>query len=156
MRVHFSHVRIHRILLLCLGLGAAMNGAARAAAPIDDPMSDDPEVERRLLQLPEGFDIQLYASEPAIINPVTMNFDAQGRLYVLCLPGYPQVLPNQEARDFITVLDPPDEDGHAKSSHTFAKGLHVPTGLIPGDGGVYLGQSDSLLHLKDTDGDGVA
>ena len=83
-------------------------GFVRGAQAADDPTSDDPKVERRLLQLPKGFEIQLYASEPEVINPVTMNFDTRGRLWVLCLPGYPHVLPDQQPRDFITVLDPPD------------------------------------------------
>src|SRR5207244_6031222 len=38
----------------------------------------------------------------------------------------------------------------------FADGLLIPTGLEPGDGGVYVAQSTELLHLKDTDGDGKA
>jgi putative heme-binding domain-containing protein len=139
-------------LLIC----TAITRSGPATAPVDDPMSDDPAVERRLLKLAEGFDIQLYASEPDIINPVTMNFDPQGRLWVLCLPSYPQVLPGQEPRDFITVLDPPDETGHAAKTHTFATGLSVPTGMIPGDGGAYVGQADMLFHLKDIDGDGKA
>jgi putative heme-binding domain-containing protein len=126
------------------------------AHAVEDATSNDPAVERRLLELPEGFDIQLYASEPTVINPVAMNFDAQGRLWVLSLPGYPHLLPGQEPRDFITVLDPPDENGRARGSHVFATGLSVPTGMVPGDGGVYVGETDSLLHLKDTDGDGKA
>src|SRR3954471_22080627 len=111
--------------------------AAADAAAADDPMSDDPAVERRLLQVPEGFDIQLYASEPTVINPVTMNFDSRGRLWVLCLPGYPQVLPGQEPRDYIVVIDAPDAEGRPGKSHVFASGLMVPTGMIPGDGGAY-------------------
>src|SRR6185436_12275504 len=34
--------------------------------------------------------------------------------------------------------------------------LLIPSGVEPGDGGVYVGQSTELLHFKDTDGDGVA
>jgi putative heme-binding domain-containing protein len=152
------NIRPLRQSLLCLlgVVACATFTRAQTTAAADDPMSDDPAVERRLLQLPDGFDIQLYASEPAIINPVTINFDAQGRLWALCLPGYPHVLPGQESRDFITVLDRATETGQAAGSHTFATGLSVPTGMIPGDGGVYVGQADSLLHLKDTDGDGKA
>ncbi len=146
-----------RRLVVSLALVLACAAQARAAKPKSlDPMSDDPEVERQLLQLPEGFEIQLYASEPTVINPVTISFDPQGRLWALCLPSYPQVLPGQEPRDFITVIDPPDASGHPGKSHTFATGLSVPTGMVPGDGGAYVGQADSLLHLKDTDGDGKA
>ena len=38
----------------------------------------------------------------------------------------------------------------------FAGGLLIPTGIEPGDGGVYVANSTELLHLKDTDGDGKA
>src|SRR5262249_8692342 len=34
--------------------------------------------------------------------------------------------------------------------------LLIPTGIEPGDGGVYVGNSTDLLHLSDTDGDGKA
>ena len=37
-------------------------------------MSDDPEVERkRPVVLPPGFELQLVASEPAVINPVRIQ-----------------------------------------------------------------------------------
>ena len=35
----------------------------------------------------------------------------------------------------------------------FADGLHLPTGLELGDGGVYVAQQPNLMFLKDTDGD---
>ncbi|MEM8735899.1 MAG: HEAT repeat domain-containing protein, partial [Planctomycetota bacterium] len=47
-------------------------------------------------------------------------------------------------------------DGKAHSSTDFADGLLIPTGIAPGDGGVYVAQSTDLLFLKDTDGDGKA
>ncbi|HZZ44156.1 MAG TPA: PVC-type heme-binding CxxCH protein [Tepidisphaeraceae bacterium] len=125
---------------------------ARHVIAADDPMSDDPEVERRLLQLPEGFDIQLYASEPDVINPITMNFDSTGRMWVLCLPRYPQMLAGQKPIDYITILGKPDKNGHAESSHVFVSGLTIPTGMVPGDGGVYVGEGDSLIYFKDNNG----
>src|SRR4029077_10204258 len=35
-------------------------------------------------------------------------------------------------------------------------GLLIPTGIEPGNGGVYVGQSTELLFFKDNDGDGKA
>ena len=119
-------------------------------------MSDDPEVERQLLSLPAGFEIQLVASEPAVINPVQINFDPAGRLWVLCIPRYPQLLPGQSPEDFVAVLEDIDATGKAKKTSVFADKLTVPTGMAPGDGGVYIGQADTLLHLKDTKGTGKA
>jgi putative heme-binding domain-containing protein len=117
---------------------------------------DDPETERRQMDLPPGFEIQLVAAEPTVINPVAMNFDAQGRLWVACAPRYPQVLPGQEPADFVLVLDDFASTGKAQSARIFADGLTMPTGLAPGDGGVYVGQGDALWQLRDRTGRGTA
>jgi putative heme-binding domain-containing protein len=119
-------------------------------------MSDDPAVEKQLLSLPPGFELQLVASEPAVINPVQINFDPAGRLWVLCIPRYPQLLPGQSPEDFVAVLDDIGPDGKAKKTSVFVDKLTVPTGMAPGDGGVYIGQAESLLHFKDTKGTGKA
>jgi putative heme-binding domain-containing protein len=137
---------------------AAMGAAAQQPVSVKpgEDMSDDPEAERRLTDLPAGFEMQLVAAEPAVINPISMNFDPQGRLWVACAPRYPQLLPGQEPADFIVVLDNLDPRGKARWAHVFADGLTVPTGLAPGDGGVYVGQADSLVHLRDSKGTGKA
>src|SRR5579883_2704617 len=88
--------------------------AALTAAPPREDMSDDPAVEKRLLMLSEGFEIQLVASEPDVINPVQINFDPQGRLWVLCIPRYPQLLPGQDPRDYVLVLEDFAPDGQAR------------------------------------------
>src|SRR5688572_5595386 len=120
-------------------------------------MSDDPKVERSLFVLPDDFDIQLVAAEPTVVNPVQIQFDARGRLWALCIPRYPQLLPGQDPRDYVVVLEDFDKQtGKARKSTVFAGKLTIPTGLAPGDGGVYVGEADKLLHFKDTDGDGKA
>ena len=47
-------------------------------------------------------------------------------------------------------------DGKADKSTIFAEGLLTPTGILPGDGGVYVANSTEILHFMDTDGDGKA
>jgi putative heme-binding domain-containing protein len=126
--------------------------AAREASAV----LNDPETERQQMELPPGFEIQLVASEPAVINPIAMNFDPAGRLWVACAPRYPQVLPGQEPADYILVLGDFAPSGKARSVRVFADHLTLPTGLAPGDGGVYVGQGDSLWHLRDTTGHGTA
>jgi hypothetical protein len=110
-------LKIFAFVLTALALGFHV----RSAAAADDPMSDDPAVEKRLLQLPDGFDIQLYASEPDVINPITISFDASGCCWALCLPRYPQMLAGQAPTDYITILGKPDANGHATSSEVFVK-----------------------------------
>ena len=124
-----------------------------AAQKLDD-MSDDPEVARKLMQLPEGFEVQFVAGEPTVVNPIQINFDSRGRLYVLCVPPYPQILPGQTPSDYVVMLDDFDKTGKACRSRIVVDGLMVPTGMIPGDGGVYVGQAESLLHFREPKGDG--
>jgi putative heme-binding domain-containing protein len=121
-----------------------------------DPKSDDPEVERKLLQIPPEFEIQLFASDPLVKRPIAMNFDPQGRLWVLCVPRYPQILPGEESDGYVLVLEDREGKGRADTSHVFLSGLGVATGLIPGDGGAYLCEGERLYHYKDTRGTGTA
>jgi putative heme-binding domain-containing protein len=134
----------------------SLAGRVRAQGKVSNDLSDDPDVERQLMQLPEGFEIQLVASEPTIVNPLGMNFDANGRLWVLCAPRYPQVLPGQEPKDYVVVLEDFAADGRARKPSVFVDGLTVPTGIMPGDRGVYIGQGETLLHFRDTKRTGKA
>ena len=101
-------------------------------------------------------EIKLWAQNPLMAKPIQMNFDAEGRLWVVSSSIYPQIKPGQEATDTVLVLEDTDRDGVAETSRVFAEGLLIPTGVEPGDGGVYVGQSTELLHFSDTDGDGRA
>ena len=103
-----------------------------------------------------GFEVNLFAENPQLAKPIQMNFDPQGRLWIASSSVYPQIQPGQEANDKILVVEDTDGDGKADRSTVFAEGLLIPTGVAPGDGGVYVGQSTELLHFKDTDGDGKA
>jgi putative heme-binding domain-containing protein len=114
-----------------------------------------------LLPVPEfetapGLEVTLFAENPLLAKPIQMNFDPQGRLWVASSSVYPQIQPGQKADDKILILEDTDGDGKAETSTVFADGLLIPTGVEPGNGGAYVGQSTELLHLADTDGDGKA
>lgn len=118
-----------------------------------------PEAEQKTFSLPEGYEINLFASEvefPELENPVQMAFDAKGRLWVTTMESYPMYLPGTPPDDKILILEDTDNDGAADKSITFADGLHVPTGVEIGDGGAYVAQQPNLMFLKDTDGDDKA
>ncbi len=132
---------------------AAPGWAQRDLREIPDT---DPEVERRSFQVPEGMEVELFASEPLIAKPVQMNWDERGRLWVVSSRLYPQISPGREADDEIVVLEDTDGDGKADLRTVFADGLLIPTGVMPGDGGAYVANSTEILFLRDTDGDGAA
>ncbi|PQO35719.1 sorbosone dehydrogenase [Blastopirellula marina] len=141
------------ITLLLLLIAPAVLFAQRDLKVIPDT---DPAAEQRSFTVAEGFEVNLFASEPMIASPIQINFDAQGRLWVASSSVYPQIEPGQVADDKILMLEDTDGDGAADKSTVFADGLLIPTGVLPGDGGVYVANSTELLHMKDTDGDGKA
>jgi glucose/arabinose dehydrogenase/lysophospholipase L1-like esterase len=115
-----------------------------------------PAEERLSFTLPDGYAINLFASEvefPDLEDPVAMTFDAKGRLWVTTMPSYPMYLPGKKPNDKVLILEDIDQDGKADRCSTFADGLHVPTGIELGDGGVYVSQMPNLMFLKDTNGD---
>ena len=116
----------------------------------------DPELELKSFQVAEGFEVNLYASDPLIAKPIHMNFDADGRLWIASSEVYPHIKPGQKANDKLVVLEDRDGNGTAEVTRVFADGLLIPTGVVPGNGGVYVANSTELLHLRDSDGDGKA
>ncbi len=116
-----------------------------------------PEETQKKFQVPPGFEVRLFASEPEVVNPVAMTWDDRGRLWVLELYEYPKGAPKgQKGRDRIKVLEDVDGDGRADRVTVFADGFSLATGLAVGNGGVYLGAAPNFYFLKDTDGDDKA
>jgi putative heme-binding domain-containing protein len=121
-----------------------------------DPAPPDPEIERKSFKLAEGFEVNLFAADPLIAKPIQMNFDARGRLWISTSSIYPMVVPGEIPNDKIVILEDTHGDGKADKSTVFADGLHIPTGIEPGDGGCYVANSTELLHLLDSNGSGRA
>lgn len=141
-----------RLALILLGsIGLAAN--ASQPTSLADLPDAHPEAELKAFVVPEGFEVNLFAAEPLIQKPVQMNWDAQGRLWVVSSTTYPHIKPGEEAKDQVVVLEDTDADGKADKSTTFAEGLHIPTALAPGDGGLYVANSTEVLFLKDANGD---
>ncbi|AKP53399.1 PVC-type heme-binding CxxCH protein [Cyclobacterium amurskyense] len=135
----------------------SVNGTiANAQNALRDIPSTDPQVQMDRFQVADGFEVNLFATDPMVVKPIQMNWDAQGRLWVVSSTIYPHLRPGETANDKILVIEDTDRDGIADKSTVFAEGLFTPTGLLPGDGGVYVANSTEILHLKDTDGDGKA
>ena len=120
------------------------------------------DVERAidLFELPDGFEIDLFASEsefPELRNPVQMSFDNRGRLWVAVAPSYPHWRPGDDKPDDkLLIFEDADRDGRADSVSVFADGLHLPFGFELAPEGVYLAQQPNLVLLADDDGDGRA
>ncbi len=105
----------------------------------------------------KGFKIELYADEsrfPQLVNPVQMQFDTKGRLWVAAWQTYPKWEPGKPMNDSLLIFED-DGNGHAKSVKEFAK-VQNPLGFEFWNNGVIVTRQSELLHLKDTDGDDKA
>ncbi len=126
--------------------------------PDPEKLHGDPSADIRSelssFEVPEGFEVNLFASEVhGLTSPLNLRWDPAGRMYVTVTTTYPHVFPGDVPNDKVIVLEDLDQDGVADKSTVFADGLNIPTGIEWGDGGVYVGQNSELLFLKDQDGD---
>jgi putative membrane-bound dehydrogenase-like protein len=121
-----------------------------------DPLS--PEESKKLIQVPQGFELELFASEPDIVNPISMEWDEKGRLWVLETVDYPNTVREEEGigDDRLTICEDTNGDGKADKFTVFAENLNIPTSFAFADGGVIISQAPVFLFLKDTDGDDKA
>ena len=107
------------------------------------------------MTVPEGFSVELVASEPDIVNPVSMTIDERGRFWITESFEYPRRTPGP-GKDRVKILEDTDADGKADKFSVFMEGLNIPSGIAVGHGGVWIANSPDILFVQDTDGDGKA
>jgi hypothetical protein len=108
--------------------------------------------------LNDSYKLEQVASEPNIVTPIGLAFDAKGRLLVVESHTHqrPKDYPGP-AGDRIRMLADSDGDGRLDRWTTFAEGFHNAMNiLVRPDGAVYVVTRQDLQLLRDTDGDGVA
>lgn len=115
-----------------------------------------PEESMKLVQIPVGFELELFASEPMIINPISMTWDVRGRLFVIETTDYPNEIRKEGGDDKIKILEDTDGDGKADKVTIFADKLNIPTSITAINGGMLISMAPDFVFLKDTDGDDVA
>ena len=105
------------------------------------------------MTVPDGFTVELVASEPDIVNPVAMTFDERGRIWITESLEYPRASAGP-GRDRIKILEDTHGDGKFDKITIFADGLNIPSGIALGYGGVWVANSPDILFLQDTEGQG--
>jgi putative membrane-bound dehydrogenase-like protein len=138
----------------------------------------NPRDTLKQLKVPEGLELQLVASEPAIRQPVCLNFDERGRLWVVQYLQYPfpaglKIVKYDEhlravfdkvpppppnhfpGADKITILEDEDRDGYFEKTRDFVTGLNIATSALPGRGGVWVMNPPYLLFYPDKNHDDV-
>lgn len=113
-----------------------------------------------------GFRMDLLAAEPLVTDPVAIEYDPDGRAFVVEMSDYPYTDKStdkaftERTTDLplgkVRLLEDVDGDGKFDRSTIFARELSWPTGIALWRGGCFVAATPDIWYLKDTDGDGVA
>jgi mono/diheme cytochrome c family protein/glucose/arabinose dehydrogenase len=148
----------------CFSIAAAAGALAYQSAQWPPPLqkvSDEspvlsPEESMKTIVLPPGYKLELVASEPMIQEPVVIDWDADGRLWVVEMPGYMEDMPattEREPSGRVSVLEDTNNDGKMDRKTVFMDRLVLPRSLKVLDRGVLIAEPPNLWLARDTDGD---
>ncbi len=113
----------------------------------------DTEAIISTFEIAEGFQIELMAVEPLISDPVAIEIDEKGRMYVVEMHGYPL---DKSGTGNVKLLTDTNGDGTMDHSETFASDLKFPTGVLRWKKGILVTDPPNVLYFEDTNGDGKA
>jgi mono/diheme cytochrome c family protein len=107
-------------------------------------------------EVPEGYQLEVVAAEPLIQAPVAIDFDHQGRLWVVELQGYMtnlDALHETDPTGRIVILSDRDEDGRMDHSQVFLDSLVLPRAIRLIEGGLLYAEPPNLwwVEVSDTD-----
>jgi putative membrane-bound dehydrogenase-like protein len=141
-------------LVLFMAVGSIRSGGSLDDASVAGPLS--PQAELATFRLPKGFRAELVACEPDVIDPVAMAFDANGRLFVAEMRGYPNrgVASGHITSGRIKLLEDRDGDGYYEHCTIFADNLRFPTSVMPWKGGLITAVAPDIVFFEDTGGRG--
>lgn len=145
----------HRIL--AASLAAVLSVSCSRKPTYIDQAPKTPQESLSSIQLSEDFQVELFATEPNVVDPVDMAWDENGKLYVAEMLDYPDdPPPGKPVRSRVRVLEDKNNDGIIDSSYIYAENLLQVSGLMPWKGGLIVGAAPDVIYLKDADGDGKA
>ena len=149
-------------ILVCIFVAASARSWAEDGAPpaerLPSVAPSEPTAALGTFRTRPGFRIEPVASEPLVRDPVAVDFDHQGRMFVVELPAYNQYAADEDfsGQGAVKLLSDADGDGVFETSSVYVDDLNYPTAVACYDGGVFVGAAPDLLYCKDHDGDGRA
>ena len=107
----------------------------------------------KTMQVPKGFNVTLFAGEPAIRQPIGFCIDDRGRLWVAEANNYPDKKAGK--KDRIIILEDTDGDGRHDKRIVFYDQLEYVSGIEVGFGGVWVMSIPNFYFIPDADYNGV-
>lgn len=116
-----------------------------------------PEQALESFSLPPGFHMEVVAAEPLVQDPIAMDIDPDGRLWVVEMRGYMtdiiESAGDYQKRGQIVVLEDENGDGRMDRKTVFLDSLVLPRSVLVTGDGVLVGEPPRLWLARDTDGD---
>ena len=130
-----------------------MTGLLVGCAEQKYPESLTPEEALEAFQLDDRFSIEVFATDPHVMDPTSMVFDENGDIYVVEMPDYPFKPEEGPGRGKIKKLFDRDGDGRIDDSVVFADSVTDATSVLPWNEGILVTAAPNIWYMKDTDGD---
>jgi putative membrane-bound dehydrogenase-like protein len=143
-----------RAALLC-ALLICGSACLAADAPPQSPVPADRAVATMIAR--PGFEVELVAAEPLVMDPVSFAWGPDGRLWVAEMADYPLGIDGKgKFGGRIRYLEDTDGDGRYDRSTVFLDGIGYPNGVMPWHNGVLVTAAPDIFYAEDADGDGKA
>ena len=121
------------------------------------PEAKSPEAARQSMHLSAGYRIDLVACEPLTMDPVAMDWGADGKLWIAEMADYPRGIDDQgRPGGRVRYLEDINGDGICDKSTLFLENVPFPSGVLAWKKGVLISAAPDVLYAEDTDGDGKA
>lgn len=139
-----------RVFAFVLAAAATLTPAAWDAPTLS------PADELKTFVMPAGYSAELVAAEPLVVDPVAIDFDPDGRMYVVEMLGF---MPDTSGADSrapigrVAVLDDENGDGKMDRRTVFLDKLVLPRSIKVLDRGVLVAEPPNLWLARDTNGD---
>jgi mono/diheme cytochrome c family protein/glucose/arabinose dehydrogenase len=122
---------------------------------LSPPLS--PAEALKTFYMPPGYSLDLVASEPLVRDPIAMEWDTHGRLWVVEMPAFLRDFrfpePNLDPICRIVVLEDTNHTGRMNKRTVFADGLVLPRTVKVLDQGVLVGEPPYIWLMHDLNGD---
>jgi putative membrane-bound dehydrogenase-like protein len=144
------------VALLFLSLGAARSQPpSEPRHPESLPLA--PELSLKRLHVRAGYQAELVAAEPLVVDPVAFDWGPDGALWVVEMRDYPLGMDGRwQPGGRVKRLTDADGDGTFDKATVFLDGLSLPNGILPWRSGVLVTAAPEIFYAEDSDGDGKA